>query len=183
MKSHHGITENDHGKHINANKIFKGKLMKKILLPLLFIATSMGITRLSAYCFFNKSNETITVLIYPSKKKSQIAPLFHKKAGYVLKPGRRGCWGWKDIDRKNRNKEWYWVAYKGGKKIRTVWTDKLGEGYFPIGAGIYFRGYQPSGRAIFDIYFHKERSKKMPPWEWKESPWNHRSQPWRTYKR
>ena len=102
-------------------KIIKGKIMKKILLPLFLITTSMGVTPLNAYCTRNRSDETITMFIYPSKKKSQIAPLFHKKAEYVLRPGASACRNWKDVDKNNRNKEWYWVAHKGGKKIRTVW--------------------------------------------------------------
>jgi len=41
--------------------------MKKILLPLFLIATSMGITRLSAYCVYNYFNEKIYIDIYSKK--------------------------------------------------------------------------------------------------------------------
>ena len=105
----------------------------------------------------------------------------------MLKPGGRGCWNWKEIakskDPNKRTKEWYWVAYKGGKKIRTIWTDKLGEGYFPIGGAIAFKGYDQNARAMFQVFFDKKSSKNMPPWKYRESPWNHRSQPWKNYKR
>ena len=139
--------------------------MKKIILSLFLIATSMTISRLSAYCIYNHSkDETISIFIYPSKAKSNIAPLFHKKSSYVLKPnGSPGCWNWKEIGG-SRNKQWYFKAYKGGKKLRTIWTDKLGKGYFPIGSAVVFTGYDGSGRAIFNIHFGPD-SESMPVWK------------------
>jgi len=42
--------------------------MKKILLLLFLIAATMGVTKLSAYCFYNRSkDEKVTIVVYPSK--------------------------------------------------------------------------------------------------------------------
>ena len=155
--------------------------MKKILLSLFLIVTSMQVSKLSAYCVYNHSNdETIVIYVYPSKDASKKAALFKRKAKHELPPkyGKR-CWNWKEIS-KNRKKEWYWVAYKGRGQwynMRTMWTDKLGEGYFPIGGAVSFRGYDEDAKAIFKIFYDKKS------WEYKKSPWNHKSKPWKTYKR
>jgi len=153
--------------------------MKKVLLPLFLISASMGIIRLNAYCFYNHSNdETITVMLYTSKGKSEIAPIFNRKAHYVLSPkGNKACRNWRSVDKKDRKKEWYWEAFKGGKKVRFIWTKTLGEGYFPIGGSVLFMGYDANGRAKFDIYYDGK------PWEYTKPPWNHRSRPWKTNKR
>ena len=143
--------------------------MKKILLPLFLIATSMTIIRLSAYCTYNKSNEKIYINIY----KKRPGMFTRTQAYHTLNPGGKKCWNWKEIDKKNRKREYYWIA--SSKR-------QLGEGYFPIGSAIVFKGYDTSGRAIFNIHFGPN-PKSMPLWNYRESPWNHRSQPWKTYKR
>ncbi|HEB41627.1 MAG TPA: hypothetical protein ENI08_01235 [Candidatus Dependentiae bacterium] len=140
--------------------------MKKILLLLFLIVTSMTIIRLSAYCVYNKSNQEIYITIY--SKKPQLLSPGREKSYKKLKPDSRTCWHWRDIDRKNREKEWYWVASSKGL---------LGEGYFPIGGAIVFRGYKKNGQANFTIHYDG------PLWKYKESPWKHKEQPWKTYKR
>ena len=146
--------------------------MKKILLPLFLIATSMGITKLSAYCVYNWSNKKeISVLIYKNPSKSKSNYKSDAEAAYVLSPkGGKGCWHWKSIDKNNRKKLWYWVAY-------TKSLIKLGEGYFPIGGTITFAGYDKNARAKFIINYDGK------PWRYWESPWNHKSRPWKTFKR
>ena len=154
--------------------------MKKILLPLSLIATSMGITKLSAYCVYNYSNEEkINLQIYSSKKKSEIGGLFNRKANYDLSPrGGKRCRNWKDFDKNNRKKQWYCVAFKGNWKLRHRYADSLlGEGYFPIGGAIVFAGYDENAKAKLEIYYDSK------PWKWNKSPWNHKSQPWKTFKR
>lgn len=152
--------------------------MKKILSLLFLISTSMGVTRLSAYCIYNRSkNETIRMDIYPKKPPIRGMRLTMKSERYI-KPGGKTCWNWAEIakskDPKKRQKEWYWIA---------TGLRNYGRGYFPIGGAIVFYGYDQNGQAKFQVYFHKERSKKMPPWKYQESPWNHKEQPWETYKR
>ena len=155
--------------------------MQKILLFLSFVIASMGMVRLNAYCFHNRSdNQKITVHTYSSKIKSKISPLFLKTDKELLPKGGKTCWNWKDIDKKNRKKEWYWIAFKIHETKETlIW--KLGEGYFPIGGNVSFLGYDKNGKSKFNIYFGPD-SKSMPPWEYRKSPWNHKSQPWKTYK-
>ena len=152
--------------------------MKKILLSLFLIVTSIEVSKLNAYCVYNRSQtDKLEIQIFPSKKASQNAPLFGIKARHKLKPnGGKACWNWKKIDPKNRKKVWYWVAYKRQPKFR------IGEGYFPIGSAIVFKEYDASGKAIFNIHFGPN-PKSMPLWNYRESPWNYRSQPWKTYKR
>lgn len=172
--------------------------MKKVLLLLLLITTIMKITKLSAYCFHNWSNEeTISIQIYESKlsfifyKQEMLNPLFpsvNLKAHHLLQPkGGIGCWNWKSIDKNNRKKEYYWVAYKGNTQLGKIVTlygtaTILGEGRFPIGGAINFSGYDENARAKFDIYFGPN-PKSMPPWKYWKSPWKHKSKPWKTYKR
>jgi len=146
--------------------------MKKILLPLLLITASMGTVRLNAYCFYNHSDsETITIRVHSSKKDATIGSVFLKKAQHKLNPGEKACWNWKSIDKNNRTKLWYWIAYKGDFPVRTPWTTKLGEGHFPIGGAVYFSGWTtPKGE--FDIYYDGK------PWKWRDPPWNHKSKPW-----
>jgi len=153
--------------------------MKKILIPLFLIVTSMGIMKLSAYCVYNYSNdEKITIKIYPSKETSGVGSLAFRKANHVLSPkGDKACLNWKEIDSNNRKKELYWIAYKGGKQLRAIWTRKLGEGCFPIGGAILFFGYDKDARADFEIHFDNKK------WKYHRSPWNHKSRPWETYKR
>jgi len=145
--------------------------MKKVLLLLFFIATNMETLRLDAYCFYNHSdNQTITIHTYKSKRWSKFAPNVNSEAIYELKPGSsKRCRNWKDIDKKNRTKEWYWTAYKGDKKRITPFTKKLGEGYFPIGGAVYYSGWYKDAFGI--SYDGKE-------WEYWKSPWNHKKRPW-----
>ena len=110
--------------------------MKKILLSLFLIATSMGTARLSAYCIYNwSSDRSITIKLYAVAKN----PVTNKKkygrqATYKLKPnGGYACRHWTDIDKNNRKKQWGWEAY-------TQSGSKLGEGFFPIGGTITFAG-------------------------------------------
>ena len=148
--------------------------MKKILLSLFLIVASMQVSNLSAYCTYNRSkNEKIIMKIYPSKSKSEISPLFNRKARHVLKPGGEGCWNWKKIDPKNRKKEWYWVAFveretESGFDV----ISPIGEGYFPIGGAIVFKGFNENARAKFNIYYDSKT------WKYRKSPWNHKSRPW-----
>ena len=126
-------------------------------------------------------DKKITILIFSSKPKT-ILPytdalynigLLMIRAQHTLKPGNKGCWNWKSIDKKNRAKEWYWVAFEGGHKW--VGAKRLGEGCFPIGSAIYFSGWMtPENR--FDIYYRGK------PWKYWKSPWNHKKKPWKTYK-
>jgi len=147
--------------------------MKKILLPLFLIATSMGTIRLSAYCFYNWSKSTpITVVIHANKIESQY---FHiiavSKAFYKLSPGGgKACRNWKNIDKTDRKKEWYWHA-------TNIHGYKLGSGYFPIGGVVVFAGYDENDRAKFKINYDGK------PWKYWESPWKHESLPWETSKR
>jgi len=145
--------------------------MKKILLSLFLIATSMETVQLSAYCFYNHSkDQTITILIFPKTSFLQVLTDKH-----VLSPGDKGCWNWKKID-KNRETEWRWKAKKGSSKF----GDLLGEGYFPIGGTIHFEG-EVGGTVFkgFNIYYDGK------PWKYWESPWNwpRGETPWKTYKR
>jgi len=138
--------------------------MKKILLPLFFIATSMGVTKLSAYCVYNRSKQKIYISTY-----KKWPGMFTRTQGYhPLKPDSKKCWNWKKIDKKNRKKEWYWVASS---------NRQLGEGYFPIGGAIVFLGYDKNGQAKFSIHYDG------PAWEYRKSPWNHKKRPWKTYKK
>ena len=152
--------------------------MKKTLLSLFLITISMGIIKLNAYCFYNWSNkETITVFIYKSLLESRGLPKLTKKASYVLSPkGGKRCWNWKSIGGK-RTKLWWWIAFKGGKKVRTLFTAKLGERPFPIGSAVVFAGYDENAMAEFKINYDGK------PWRYWESPWKHESQPWKTFKR
>jgi len=151
--------------------------MKKILLLLFFIATNMETIQLNAYCFYNYSKDkTITIYTYPSKKKSQKSAFYYKKAQHELKPGgSKRCRNWKTIDKKDRKKTWYWVAYEGGQKFIRIkpLSKKLGEGYFPIGGAVYYSGWYKDEFSI--SYDGKE-------WEYWKSPWKHKEQPWKTYK-
>jgi len=150
--------------------------VKKILLPLFFIATSIGITQLSAYCFYNNSKDkTISLFVFSKKLALKHGGFLAKRALYNIKPGQKYCRNWKDIDKKNRAKEWYWVAYKGSSKGRiiTLSTKRLGEGYFPIGGAVYFSGWYKDAFSI--SYDGKE-------WEYWKSPWKHKKQPWKTHK-
>jgi len=146
--------------------------MKKILLFLFFTAASMGITQLSAYCFYNHSKtKKITIRTFSITKKGNLIP----KATYKLRPGGSSrCRNWKDIDKKNRKKEWYWKAYSGFKAVIPWYTlserKRFGEGYFPIGGAVYFSGWYKGKFGI--SYDGKE-------WEYRKPPWNHRSKPWR----
>ena len=141
----------------------KGETMKKIILSLFLIATSMGVTRLSAYCVYNYSNEKIYVNIY----KKWPGMFSRTQAYYELKPDGKKCWNWREIDRKNRKREYYWIASS---------NRNLGKGYFPIGGAIVFEGYE-RGKAKFNIYYDSKL------WKYKESPWNHKKQPWETYRK
>jgi len=148
--------------------------MKKILLPLFLLTTSMGITKLSAYCFYNRADGgRITFKIYTN------SALTFKKNTHTLRPkGNRACWNWKEIDEHNRRKEWFWVATKGGNSIVDRWNPyKIGSGWFPIGGAVVFKGYDENDRAIFKIYY------KSKTWKWRRSPWNHRRRPWTGLKR
>ena len=143
--------------------------MKKILLPLFLIATSMGVTRLSAYCFYNKSKQKIYVTIFSKKPIAFFTP-GREKSSKKVNPGRRTCWNWKEIAKKyggNRTKLWYWVATSN--RI-------LGRGYFPIGGAVFFQGYK-SGRAKFSITYDNK------PWKYQGPPWNRPKRPWETFKR
>ena len=147
--------------------------MKKILLPLFLIATSMKTTRLSAYCFYNYSkNKTIYVYTYESKQPLRPKTLSPYKARHELSPkDGKGCWNWKSIDKNDQKKLWYWVAYS--KSLR-----KLGQGYFPIGGAVYYSGWT-TRKGMFEIYYNGK------PWEYWKSPWNwpQSEKPWKTYKR
>jgi len=93
------------------------------------------------------------------------------KTWYDLSPKGKGCWNWKEIDKKNPKKEWYWVAYTKSFK-------ELGEGYFPIKSAVHLDG--EVGTTVFkgfNIYVDGK------PWKWRKPPWNHKSKPWKTYKR
>jgi len=156
--------------------------MKKVLLFLLFITASMGMIRLSAYCFYNWSeDEKMTIMVFPSKLEWYHPFGFYAEAKHRLEPGgSKGCWNWKEIDKKNRKKQWYWIAYKGTKLIKSRFDKKLGEGYFPIGGTIHFEG-EVGGTVFegFNIYYDGK------PWKYWESPWNwpQGERPWQTYKR
>jgi len=82
----------------------------------------------------------------------------------VLKPGGSSrCRNWKDIDKKNRTKEWYWVAHKGHVSSWALKPSKqLEKGYFPIGGAVYFSGWYKDEFGI--SYDGKE-------WEWWKKPW------------
>jgi len=149
--------------------------MKKILLPLFLISASMVTIKIGAYCAYNHSNdEPITIKVFSIKKDKKLFP----RATYRLQPkGDKVCRNWKSIDKNNRKKEWFWRAYNGDKRTINIWTDRIGEGYFPIGGAILFMGYDEDARAKFDIYYDGK------PWEYEKSPWNHRSRPWKTNKR
>jgi len=138
--------------------------MKKILLLLFFIITNMEIIQLSAYCFYNHSNEKIRINIFSGKTTKFFG---FDKAYYWLSPkGGKSCRNWKKIDKNNRKKEWYFTAYTKSFK-------RLGEGYFPIGGAIYFSGWYKDEFSI--SYDGKE-------WEYWKKPWKHKKQPWKTYK-
>ena len=153
--------------------------MKKILLSLFLIATSMETARLSAYCVYNWSeNEKITIVVFPSKLEWYHPFSIHSEAVHRLEPGgSRRCKNWKTIDKKNRKRKWYWIAYKGTKRIKSRFDKKLGKGYFPIGGTITFAGYDKSDKAQFKIKYDGK------PWRHWESPWNYELPPWQTYKR
>jgi len=163
--------------------------MKKILLLLFFIATSTGITRLSAYCFYNYSKDkTITIYVFKTKTDKTLSIVGHaslialnpmtalipgyfgSKAKYVLKPGSKRCRNWKNIDKKNQKRQWYWVAFKGtGRKH--IGASSMAQGLFPIGGAVYYSGWYKDEFSI--SYGGKE-------WEYWKSPWNHKVQPWLT---
>ena len=153
--------------------------MKKILLPLFLIATAVGTVRLSAYCVYNwSSKERIIIQIYSGIAGFELASDFNRRANYVLSPGGgKACWNWKDIDKNNRKKEWYWVAYDPGRKTINKRAGIVGKGYFPIGGTITFAGYDSNYKAKFRINYGGKT------WRYWESPWNHKSQPWKTFKR
>ena len=136
--------------------------MKKVLLSLFFIATSMGITKLSAYCTYNWSkNDTITIFIY--SKRGPIGVLFTQKTRHVLKPGGKpGCWNWKEIDKKNKNKQWFFRAYKGNRTAAqgALAFGVIASGNFPIGGAILFEGYDRYRKPIISIYYDGNKLEK-----------------------
>ncbi len=137
--------------------------MKKILLILFTIASSMGVRQLNAYCFYNYSNDpksgngptSIIVEIYESKKASLLGT-YTTKAAYKLAPGQKRCWNWKEIDPKNRKKEWYWKAWQAPMYVRL--QKVLGEGKLPIGGAVAFWGTQANPK--FQVYFDGKPWKK-----------------------
>ncbi len=144
--------------------------MKKIILSLFLIATSMTISRLSAYCISNKSKETINIKVYSSAAKQV------EKTNHKITPGNKECLSWKKLA-SDRKKEFYWVA-----------TSKnwVGEGYFPIGGQITFGpspekfGVQGSGYGIGFLF-----PDGIYPWPYTHSPWNRprAPKPWQFKKR
>lgn len=115
--------------------------------------------KLNAYCVYNySSNDKIWMQIFPSKEKANLGPRLGVKAEHVLAPnGGKACWNWKEIDAKNRKKEWYWKAYN--TNIIFAWSKPIAEGYFPIGGAVAFEGYK-NGRAMFSTYFDGKPWKK-----------------------
>lgn len=146
--------------------------MKKILLALFLVFASMGVTRLSAYCFYNRSKnpkDVITVFIY--SKKGLFGVLGTQKTRHVLKPNPnpeeskdRKCWNWKEIAKKyggNKNKEWFFRAYKG-KKSKADGAFIFGlkaQGDFPIGGAVSLRMYK-NGEVKFSVYYDGKPWKK-----------------------
>ena len=150
--------------------------MKKILLSLFLITTSMETIQLSAYCVYNWSNnEPITIKIYKAAENPVTnSKTYGIKATYKLQPrGGKRCRNWKDIDKNNRKKQWAWKAYTQSGSY------KLGEGFFPIGGTIVFGGYDENARAKFELNYDGK------PWKYHESPWNwpRSIKPWKTYRR
>jgi hypothetical protein len=146
----------------------KVKIIKKIIFFLLVIVNA-GISKLNAYCIYNKSNQKIYATVYSGR------PMFgvpNQKAYYELKPGQKGCWNWKEIDSKNRNKEYYFFL--------TTKT-RIAEGYFPIGGAVVFLGYK-NNRADVTVYFGPDPN-NMGPWQYQTLPWKHTTPPWKTYNR
>jgi hypothetical protein len=141
--------------------------MKKVLLSLLLFFIVLPITRINAYCVYNFSpnkNDIITVFTY--KNRGLVGVLFTGEARHEVvpeadsrNPQAQQCWNWKEIDSKNRNKEWFFRAYKGRKKEGKTQFDVIATGNFPIGGSIVFYGYD-YGKPKFKIYLDGKISQK-----------------------